>query len=175
MKKRLRDFVQYKENPFSPKNGLADLCFKTKFKPVISTRDPDDTRISAINVCSGEVLGHLAWYRHDQVDEDTFVKLFVKHLGAFLDLSTAGIRVLMYILLNLRPNHDLITFDIDECCQFCKYSSPNSVRKGLVELLDAQIIARGKNEYFYFINYHIVFNGDRYKFVYDVTKKGNPK
>lgn len=45
------------------------------------------------------------------------------------------------------------------------------IYKGLAELITAEIIARGPNEYVWFINPMIVFNGDRVTFAKTYVKK----
>jgi hypothetical protein len=49
------------------------------------------------------------------------------------------------------------------------------VYDGLASLLECKIIARGYNEYTYFINPLVFFNGDRVSFVRTYVKKRKTK
>ncbi|KAB5162161.1 hypothetical protein GAC73_31025 [Bacteroides thetaiotaomicron] len=50
-------------------------------------------------------------------------------------------------------------------------ASDKAIYKGLAELVQSEIIARGPNEYNWFINPLIVFNGDRVSFTKTYVRK----
>ena len=52
-----------------------------------------------------------------------------------------------------------------------QYKSDKAIYKGLAELVQSEIIARGPNEYNWFINPLIVFNGDRVSFTKTYVRK----
>ena len=49
------------------------------------------------------------------------------------------------------------------------------IYEGLAGLINAKIIARGYNEYTYFINPLVAFNGDRVSYVKTYVKKRKPE
>ena len=167
--KKFSEYPTYDKNPFIPYKGNTGLSFTHKYKPVI-TDGTSGTYVTAVNG-DGEVVGTMVWVRHDKVDEETFIKLYVKHFQALFDLSTAGVRAFLYFLKNLKPNKDIVFFNLEECMSYTGYSSKATVYKGLAELLEANIIARGKYDYLYYVNYHFAFNGNRAKFSYEIQKK----
>jgi hypothetical protein len=61
----------------------------------------------------------------------------------------------------MKPKNDMIIFDRRKCLEYTQYKSDKAIYKGLAELVQSEIIARGPNEYNWFINPLIVFNGDR--------------
>ncbi len=64
----------------------------------------------------------------------------------------------------MKPKNDMIIFDRRKCLEYTQYKSDKAIYKGLAELVQSEIIARGPNEYNWFINPLIVFNGDRVSF-----------
>ena len=69
----------------------------------------------------------------------------------------------------------MIYFDLQECLAYTKYNSKTMVYRGLAELVNGGIIARGKNDNVYFINPLIIWNGDRARFVTEYVKKSKKK
>jgi hypothetical protein len=71
----------------------------------------------------------------------------------------------------LKPNQDMVLFDMDECKKYTKYKTSKPIYKGLAELIDSEIIARTKFEYMFYINPMIFFNGNRITFAESYVKK----
>ncbi|WP_431190088.1 hypothetical protein, partial [Collinsella aerofaciens] len=69
------------------------------------------------------------------------------------------------------PKNDMIIFDRRKCLEYTQYKSDKAIYKGLAELVQSEIIARGPNEYNWFINPLIVFNGDRVSFTKTYVRK----
>ena len=134
-------------------------------KAVLVVSDPD----------TGEIMGQTTFMRQIEVDEDQFAKVYLQHFNQFFDLSTPGIRVFGYIMTCMKPTKDMIIFDLEECMKYTNYSSKAMIYRGLAELLDGGIIARGRNENFYFINPLIIWNGNRARFVTEYVKKSRKK
>ena len=130
--------------------------------------------LQAVNPETGEILGNTTFVRQIEVDEQQFAKLYLSNFAAFFDLSQTSIRVFGYILTCLRPAQDMIYFDIDDCMQYTKYTSKSTIYRGLTELIKAEIIARGKSDYKYYINPMICFNGNRISFVRTYVRKHKP-
>ncbi|MCQ5039409.1 RepA protein, partial [Bacteroides fragilis] len=83
----------------------------------------------------------------------------------------SAIRVFGYILTCMKPKNDMIIFDRRKCLEYTQYKSDKAIYKGLAELEQSEIIARGPNEYNWFINPLIVFNGDRVSFTKTYVRK----
>lgn len=62
-------------------------------------------------------------------------------------------------------------FDRKKCMEYTLYKSDKQIYKGLGELVNGEIIARGPNEYVWFVNPMVVFNGDRVSFAKTYVKK----
>ena len=171
---RLSSFPQNTKNPFL-KQAIqeVDRHIVHKWK---NTAGSDQKAISlVIDPDSGEIVGQTTFMRQIEVDEDKFTKLYLTQFQVFFDLTTAGIRVFGYVMTCMKPKNDMIYFDRDECMEYTKYKSVESVYRGLTELLMAGIIARAKNDNFYFINPLIIWNGDRARFVTEYVKKSKKK
>ena len=171
---RLSLFPQNTKNPFLKQAILeVDRHIVHKWK---NTAGSDQKAISlVIDPDSGEIVGQTTFMRQIEVDEDKFTKLYLTQFQVFFDLTTAGIRVFGYVMTCMKPKNDMIYFDRDECMEYTKYKSVESVYRGLTELLMAGIIARAKNDNFYFINPLIIWNGDRARFVTEYVKKSKKK
>jgi hypothetical protein len=71
----------------------------------------------------------------------------------------------------LLPKKDMFYFTLEDCMIYTGYKSHKSIHQGLAFLLKAEIIARGKTEYIYYINPMVAFNGDRITFAKTYVKK----
>ena len=60
---------------------------------------------------------------------------------------------------------------LDDCMEYTGYKSDTSIRIGLTNLLQNEIIARGRHESLYFINPMVTFNGNRITFAKTYVKK----
>ena len=168
-KVKLSDFPINEENPFM-KVMIDEMVHHTTLK-ISSTKKDEDVWI---NHSTGEA-GNMVFVKKKVVDDDKFAKIFLSQFQAFFDLTTAGIRVFGYIMTCLRPKEDMIWFMLKDCMAYTKYSSKAPIYKGLAELLEAKIIARGETDYLYFINPLIAFNGDRVSFCTSYEKKSKHK
>lgn len=108
-----------------------------------------------------------------RVDADKFVKLYIDKVERFLDLSTPGKKVLKYIWGRLKPNSDELYVNIPDMMEEIGWEQSNQAYRGLMELCNAEVIAKGKNTGFFFINPTIFFNGDRMVLVEEYIKKRN--
>ena len=110
---------------------------------------------------TGEVKAHSIIAKKVKLDKAQFRKVYVNNIASWFDLSKTGLRVFGFILSIIKPNHDSFDFDFDDCMEYTKYKSKNSVLSGLSELLENRFIARGSNPYKYYLNPTIFFNGNR--------------
>ena len=58
---------------------------------------------------------------------------------------------------NLFKDKDYFYFDREDCLNYTGYKSEKSVYIGLADLIENEIIARGKNDIIYFINPMVFF------------------
>lgn len=93
-------------------------------------------------------------------DSFKYTKLFNKNLPTVGELTVPELKVMTYIMDNLIPNRDYVTVHIEDCAEWCGYKSSVQVYKGLIGLIEKNLIARGKNT-IYWINPNIFYNGDR--------------
>lgn len=165
----LATFAKNKENPFL-KEAIEKIesGIVKKYKSASGTSK--SAILQAINA-DGELVGHTSFVQQIQVDEEQFTKIYLSQFSAFFELKSQGIKVFGYIMTQLIPKKDLFTFFIEDCMEYTGYTSEKSVYIGLSSLLESRIIARGRNENFYFINPMIAFNGDRVSFTKTYVKK----
>ena len=166
---KLTDFQKNEENPFMKQaiEGIENHVVK-KYKS--STGSDKKAVVAVADTDTGEVF-KTSFIRQIEVDEEQFAKLYLANFAAFFNLSQSAIRVFGYILTCMKPKNDMIIFDRRKCLEYTQYKSDKAIYKGLAELVQSEIIARGPNEYNWFINPLIVFNGDRVSFTKTYVRK----
>lgn len=112
--------------------------------------------------------------RSKVVDSEQFTKFYFRSFRAFYDLKPASIRVFGFILSVIKADVDSFSFYIEDCMKETKYSK-TTIYRCLAELCRAEIIARGRNEYEYYINPMVIFNGDRVTFATTYINKNYPE
>lgn len=169
--KGISSFEKNRTNPFV-ENALEDISIVQKKQYISSTKNSE---VHTIIDQSGEPVGHTAFMRFIEVDEEKFAKMYLSQFENFWDLPRSSMRVFGYIMGQLKPKHDKFEFFYDDCQTYTKYQSLQPIYNGLASLISNGIIARGYNENTFFINPLIVFNGDRVTFAktYIRKKKNN--
>jgi len=157
---------RHKENPFR-----QDMIVPVKQHQVQLSRLGKDNNI-LINQSTGEAQGTaITTYR--KVDGERFVKLFTDNIGLTFDLTSPGIRtfgVLLWAVQNKAISKDEVDLDVHTLEEFFKANpdkktmSKETLKRGLRELTNAQIIARTVRQGRYYINPNFIFNGDRIAF-----------
>jgi len=171
-KNSITSFSKNKENPFL-KEAIEKIEGHVTKKYKNSAGYGEKAVLQAVDPQTGETLGHTTFIRQIEVDEEKFTKFYLSQFSAFWDLKPSAIRVFGYIMGQLQPKKDIFLFDLDDCMGFTGYKTHTSIHQGLTSLLESKIIARGKNNYLYFINPMIIFNGDRVTFARTYVKKKN--
>lgn len=168
----IRDFEKNKENPFLSQ-AVEQVQNKIVKKYKTSSKTGEKAILKAFDENTGEILGHTQFIRQIEVDEEQFTKFYLSNFTKFFDLPPSAIKVFGYIMTVLIPKKDMFFFILEDCMEYTRYKSHKSIHQGLAFLLRAEIIARGRNENFYFINPMVAFNGDRITFAKTYVKKRN--
>ena len=171
--KKLSEFEMNRENPFI--SEALEVINKNIIQKTKMTKNTDERAIlKAVDESTGEILGHTAFIRQIEVDEEKFTKFYLSGFQAFYDLKPSSIKVFGFILNLLKPNRDDFDFYAEDCINHYKLSR-KTIERALTELLNNGVIARGRNEYQYFINPMVVFNGNRITFAKTYVKKKKSK
>ena len=170
---KLTAFEKNKENPFI-KQAIEQINDNVVKKYKTASKTGEKAILTAVDN-HGQVLGHTQFVRQIEVDEAQFAKFYLSNFSAFFDLKPSAVRVFGYVLRELKPNKDHFHIDFDEMLEVTNYKNKSSLYEGLASLVQNEIIARGKNEYHYFINPMVVFNGNRITFAKTYVKKNKPK
>lgn len=95
-----------------------------------------------------------------KVDKQQYMKLFLGQIKKFFELSKTSMKLLDYIMEQIRYNKDRICLHQPTVMDELKISRTTCYRS-IVQLLDAQIIAKADTEGCFFVNPTVVFKGDR--------------
>lgn len=166
-----RNDVKYQNNPFifeDTNKAVLKLEIPTKTKKKII----GSSELGVVNVHTGEVEGGNFLWKNVVVDEEKFSKIYLTEISALYNLSKTGFRALSYILSKLEVNKDLVYVYLPEMQDYCNWKVRKTCNQGLKELVSSKIIAPSLQPGFWFINPHIVFNGNRLTLVSNYTKKG---
>jgi hypothetical protein len=166
----IRDFSKNSENPFL-KQAVDQVNSSIVKKYKTASKTSEKAVLQAIDPKSGEVLGHTSFIRQIEVDEEQFTKMYLSNFSKFFDLPPSAIKVFGYIMTVLLPKKDMFYFILEDCLLYTGYKAHKSIHQGIAFLLKAEIIARGKTDYIYFINPMVAFNGDRVTFAKTYIKK----
>lgn len=165
--KGISSFAKNRTNPFV-EHALEDISIVKKKQWMSSTKNAE---VHTIIDKDGQAVGHSAFMRFIEVDEEKFAKMYLSQFENFWDLPKSAMRVFGYIMQQLKPKKDKFEFFYDDCQEYTKYKSIQPIYNGLTALIANGIIARGYNENTFFINPLIVFNGDRVTFAKTYIKK----
>lgn len=172
--RKITDFEKNLENPFL-KQAVEQIQNNIVKKYKNTGGGSSRSAIMQVIDANSEIVGHTSFIQQIEVDEQQFTKIYLSQFSAFFNLNTQAIRVFGYVMSKLNPKQDYFFFDLDECLEYTKYKSGQSVYNGLSCLISSEIIARGKKDYIYYINPMMFFNGDRVSFTktYVKAKKNN--
>jgi len=171
---KISDFKKNDENPFL-KEAVEVIGNNVVKRYKTATKTGERAILKAFDEQTGEVLGHTQFIRQIEVDEEKFAKIYLSNFSFFFDLKQNSIKVFGYILTQLRPNNDIVIFDREDCMKYTGYKGDASVFRGLGQLLENRIIARGKADNLYYINPMVLFNGNRITFAKTYIKKKKPE
>lgn len=168
----LSDAPKFDVNPFLVE-AIPIVEEKTVYKMKCGTRTDEKGIVTTLDNNTGEVF-QTSFLRRMEVDEDRFAKVYLENVALMHELNTPGIRVFSYFIKTAKPNSAEVIFRLEDCMEYCKYKSKATIYKGLAELINAQIIARGWADNIYFINPLVFFNGNRVVFATEYIRRHNP-
>ena len=74
-------------------------------------------------------------------------------------------RIVKFIFDYMGIRNNKVIFTTKCCMEACGFKNRKSVRDGIIELLDKNILTRSSIRYQYWVNPLIMFNGDRIEFI----------
>jgi len=164
----MREHKVYPENPFEKMLAVhITESGKTKIDKVLTQTG------QLVDTESGEAIEGESLFIATKkvVDGDQFTKIFHDSIKNTVNISNKAIHILMwYIAPQLKKDELQVLFDLDDCEKLTEYSR-SSIYTALAELLNAEIIARTKYQWLFFINPLYLFNGDRIRVVNDYVRK----
>lgn len=167
--KKLSEFTKNSENPFL--KGALEVINKNIVRKTKMTKNAGESAIlRAVDEQTGQVLGHTAFIRQIEVDEEQFAKFYLNGFKSFYNLKPSSLKVFGFILGQLKPNRDVFDFSLEDCLENTGFTK-QTIYRGLTELLNNEIIARGRFDYQYYINPLVVFNGNRVTFAKTYVRK----
>ena len=96
-----------------------------------------------------------------KVDHEAFIKVFRESIRYVAELSRTARTILWYIMDNLPKDRGYVVIDNMTIMDFCKFKTRKSVRDGVVELLEKNILTRSTVPKKFWVNPLVLFNGNR--------------
>ena len=126
---------------------------------------------------TGEIIGRGAAviYEWEEVDKESFVKLFIGGIKKASGLSKTGLGLfeVVYEQMRTRPNSDKVEMSLWMASQRIKGLNDRTYRRGLRELLENGVLYRSPVDGVFFVDITCMFNGDRLAFVKGYHLKGS--
>ncbi len=156
-------------NPFL---GFDDedehFTLKTKFVNKVIGKNVGDV---ICDYATGEIKGGQLIYNTQKVDSERFFKVYSDQVSFLFDLSKTGNRAFGYVANQLKPNTDKVYISFSHMKTFCKWTTKQSVYKGMKELMINKIVMPTTSPGWFFINPKVLFNGNRLAIVTDYQKE----
>ena len=106
-----------------------------------------------------------------EIEMNNFVKLFKDEISSLNNLSKTGITVFGYFISKLEMNKDEVYLYMQDLMDYGRWDQSNQAYKGLLELVNADIIFPSVMNGWFYINPAVLFNGDRIKFLREYWEK----
>jgi len=152
----MKKYESYFTNPFKV-NGLISRQYIPKVKEELVV-DPNSGEMYTMRKVpkSAEQI-------HDPA---VYTKVFQDQLEVLIGLSPASMKIVLYMICNMRPMIDSIVLSVPDLMVALDIKSAVTIKNSIMELLDTGIIAQelGSNIK-YWINPNIFFNGNRVKLI----------
>lgn len=171
--KTRRGMILYNENPFV-NTELVDTV-KTRVKRI--TNKKGDLYVRAAD--DGEMTSAAGFWQSYEVESTQFIKLYVRGVKAFKELTGAGTKVfeLLYFAMQKAIDKDRVFLTYTAEKETSDISKATFTR-GMRELIDKGFIAPTPLVGWFWINPNYAFNGDRLILVNEYRRKatnGKPK
>jgi hypothetical protein len=122
----------------------------------------DKNGYELLDTNNGELKGiYNAIFIKEKVDNEKFIKVFINNINVLFDLNKEGQEVFKYISSKLEKDKDYIYFSLRDCKEYTKYKENKSIYNGINNLIKHGIIAKTEENFKYWINPNIIFNGNR--------------
>jgi len=152
----VKSFEEYRSNPFEMGlDAFGYVDYKHKARP-----------IEVIDTASGEVM-ELSKQAKTSVfisDSSKYIKLYIEAVFPVVKgFGAPAIQMLLYVMLRLRVNRDVVQIECEDFLLTCGYSltSRKVFFEGLTGLLVAGVIAKSAISKTFYINPTLFFNGNR--------------
>lgn len=96
-----------------------------------------------------------------KVDREEFTKVFRGYIPYIAKLSRTSQAVLWYVMDNLPKDKGYVVIDNSAVMDYCNFKNRKSVRDGVIELLEKNILTKSTVNKKYWVNPLIMFNGNR--------------
>lgn len=137
----------------------------------------EDTKVM-MNITTGEQEGVLEVSTWEDYEADQFIKVYLRHLNVFFDISKNGQKLFEYALheAGRNKNRDAIFLHPKDTDKYHKAMgrsgfSPASFYRAADELCRLEILARSDVSWRFFINPKIFWNGSRVRFITELRKR----
>lgn len=168
-KRSLKSFASSDFNPFLVEAKAHIVKFDKKIH---------GTRMLLADSGTGEIISNIDGqpmtigpeyeYKKSSKDIGEYRKIYVEALKPASNLTQPGLKLLYYILSELRPKKDYVYMNIQDALNWCGYKSHRPFYDGLVDLLENRFICqKASSEPIYWINPAKIFNGDRRAVLFD--------
>ena len=150
----MKKYESYFTNPFKV-NGLISRQYIPKGKEELVV-DPNSREMYTMKKVPKTM--------EEVHDPAVYTKVFQDQLEVLIGLSPASMKIVLYMICNMRPLSDFIVLSVPDLMVALDIKSHVTIKNSIMELLDTGIIAQqlGSNIMFW-INPNIFFNGNRVK------------
>lgn len=160
--------VYHNANPFMSK--IVEHIDDSKHRKVIGHSFQDVVDVPTGNITKQRIL---VLGEQKVVDKQEYAKLYMGEIQRFFGLSKSTLKMLDYVMQNIRYNEDRI------CLYYPDVKNRLGVTKGVMyssirQLIKTDIIARASTPGCYYINPAVVFKGDRIAIVRQYMMDSTP-
>lgn len=160
---KISDFPIADEYPY-----FDDMCDDIDENSMCIPRDKIEDGSVSIKCNIREMVGKNTYIIRDR---KKFKKVYMDNIEVILGLSSTASKIMWYIIKELKLKSQYIEINIKACMDKSGFKTPKSVRDGVIELLNKNILYRTAYSNRYWLNPLVVFNGDRIEFVKEYIYK----
>lgn len=96
-----------------------------------------------------------------KVDREEFAKIFRGYIPYIAKLSRTSQAILWYVMDNLPQDKGYVIIDNSTVMEYCDFKTRKSVRDGVIELLEKNILTKSTVHKKFWVNPLVMFNGNR--------------